>query len=58
MEQQSSSESPSIENLVELFKTNVSSFNRTANNSLEFEVRFGNETKKGNMIKIKNIKIV
>ena len=45
MEQQSSSESPSIDNLVDLFKTSINGFNRTANNGLEFEIRFGNETK-------------
>lgn len=45
MEQQSSSESPSIDNLVDLFKTSLNGFNRTPNNSLEFEIRFGNETK-------------
>ena len=54
MEQQSSSESPSIENLVDLFKKNISNFERTANNSLEFEVRFGNERKKNKDKKYKD----
>ena len=45
MEQQSSSESPSIDNLLDLFKTSLNGFNRTPNTSLEFEIRFGNETK-------------
>ena len=45
MEQQSSSESPSIDNLVDLYKTSLNGFNRTANSGLEFEIRFGNETK-------------
>lgn len=45
MEQQSSSESPSIDNLVDLFKKSIIGFNRTANSGLEFEIRFGNESK-------------
>ena len=43
MEQSSSS--PSIENLISLFKTNVTGFQKTLNNSLEFEVRFGSNNK-------------